>query len=251
MPGIYIMGFAAMLVSVMGWGGLFQLFDRKSSRYLWLIPLGIPLSWIVCEYIKNPSIGFIGHSAGIPEGLGSLRPIWLLFLIFIITPITEELIKVLPLLIPGVRRLLTESSSKFWIGIMLGVGFGVGEAGYLAWKVSLNTTVSVLPWYFFIGFLVERWMACLLHAVQTTIFVLGINGGPKSAGIGYLRAVGLHALMNSVPMLVYSGFIPAWPGSLWTTGCFIYVAYLFEKIRKQYATVPANIEPTEIIYIAS
>ncbi len=101
MLGIYIMAIIAAALSAVLWGGMIYAFSGRRTRYLWLLLLGLPLSWSVNNYLKAPVALFIGQIVGIPPGLGAARPAWFTFVLFMLTPILEELIKVVPLLLPG------------------------------------------------------------------------------------------------------------------------------------------------------
>jgi hypothetical protein len=228
---------------------MIYLFSGRSRRYLWLLLLGLPLCWIVNQYVKPSAALFVGAALGIPQGLGPARPAWFTFILIMLTPVLEELIKVLPLLLPAARSLVQDSRSAFWTGITLGVGFGLGEVGFVAWGVTQVSDYAGLPWYAFTGFMSERLAICLLHGVMTAIFLLGLEQGGWRVAAGFLGAISLHALTNAGPILYGFGLIAIWAASLWEGGAFILAAYLFEMLRRkvtaQSGAVPV---PGEIVY---
>jgi RsiW-degrading membrane proteinase PrsW (M82 family) len=79
-------------------------------------------------------------------------PVWFVVFFAFVPPVTEELIKVIPLLIPPARRLVKRGIGAFSAGMALGIGFGLGEALYLAYNVSNNFMYLDIPWYQFSGY---------------------------------------------------------------------------------------------------
>lgn len=243
MPGIYIMAVITFVFSAAFWGGMIYLFAGRTARYLWLFIPALPLSWIVNNYVKGSVALAIGQTAGIPQGLGLARPVWFTFILFMLTPVLEELIKALPLLLPWVRRLVKDPQCAFWTGIALGVGFGLGEIFFVAWADAQVPEYAALPWYVLTGFLSERWMVCLIHGVMTSVFLLGLNRGGPWAVAGLFGAISLHALVDAGPMLYHLGVLVVWATSLWEVATFILMAYLFEKLRR---TVTAKHVPVQM-----
>jgi hypothetical protein len=79
-------------------------------------------------------------------------------------------------------------------GLALGLGFGLGEIGFVAWLLNHNPQLAALPWYIFTGFLIERILVCFLHgAITATAVWLWCRG----ARWGILVAMVLHYLLNS------------------------------------------------------
>ncbi len=249
MPGIYIMAVITFALSAAAWGGMVYLFSGRTPRYLWLLLPALPLSWIVNNYVKTSVALFIGQTAGIPQGLGLARPVWFTFVLFLLTPISEELIKVIPLLLPWARRLVKDPCSAFWTGITLGIGFGLGEIVFVAWADAHVPEYAALPWYVLTGFLGERVMVCFVHGVMTSVFLLGLNRGGWWAPAGFLGAISLHSLVNAGPMLYQLGVLAVWATSLWEVAIFILTAYLFERLRRRATAKLAAVRaPGEVVY---
>ncbi len=249
MPGIYIMAVITFVLSAAFWGAMIYLFAGRTRRFLWLVVPALPLSWIVNNYVKASVALVIGQTAGIPQRLGLARPVWFTFVLFMLTPVLEELTKAIPLLLPWARRLMQDAYAAFWTGMTLGLGFGLGEIFFVAWADAHVPAYAALPWYMLTGFLSERVMVCFAHGVMTSIFMLGLHRGGAWAAAGYLGAVSLHALLNAGPMLFQLGMLPMWVISLWEVAMFILAAYVFERLRRrvtaQRATVTA---PGEVVY---
>lgn len=107
-------------------------------------------------------------------------------------PLTEEPFKLLPLLIPFIRRKVTENN--FWrFGLSLGLGFGIGEIWLVANFIGGVPAYSNLPWYQFTGFLNERFMVCVIHAGFTATALKFFH---KRFYVGILLAMILHFFGN-------------------------------------------------------
>ena len=202
MPQIYIMAVITLLISLALWGGLIYLLTGHEKRYFWLLILGLPLSAIANLLLKRPAIILVGQSFHVQPGLGLESPAWFLAFMVLITPLVEEPIKVLPLLLRRAWKLVTSQTSALWVGFVLGISFGLGEAALIAYGVAQNNAYASLPWYAFTGFLNERIMACFAHGVFTALLLTGMQQGGRSISYGLLAAIGLHLFLN-VPAVLY------------------------------------------------
>jgi len=107
-------------------------------------------------------------------------------------PLTEEPFKLLPLLIPFIYNKI--SKENFVMAAMaIGLGFGVGEIWLVGSFISQSGQYADMPWYYFSGFINERFMVCILHAGMTA-FALSNPGGRLIWGI--IGAMGLHFIGN-------------------------------------------------------
>ena len=125
MPQIYIMAVITLAVSLFLWAGLTYLFNGHQKRYFWLLLLGLPISAIANLLLKPQAIIAIGRAAHVQPGLGLAAPIWFLAFKVLVTPLIEEAIKVLPLLLRSALRMVTSPVSALWVGFVLGVSFGL------------------------------------------------------------------------------------------------------------------------------
>jgi hypothetical protein len=206
MHGIWIMAAVTLALSVVVWGGLIFIVSRRDTRYLLLALLGLPLSAIVNLLVKAPLITAVTRAGGITTGL-SEAPVWFVIFFAFVPPVTEELIKVVPLLIPPARQLLDRGLGAFSAGMALGIGFGLGEAIYLAYNISNSFLYTGMPWYVFTGYLFERFTVTFMHGVITAVFVIGLARGGWRIWAGFLGAVLLHLLLNAPIILNIRGLI--------------------------------------------
>ncbi len=251
MPGVYLTAIITIVASAAFWGGVIYFFAGNTRRYLGLLLVGLPLSAIVNLWLK-PSVALrLGQFANIPPGQGwSNLPLWFIFSLFMLTPVLEELIKVTPILLLHVRRLIQDQGSAFWLGLTLGISFGLGEAAFVAYGVAQVPDYRSLPWYALTGYASERFMICLWHGVMTGVFVMGLQRGGGWSVLGYLEAVALHALGNAPPMLAALGYIQSWVTSLSITALFILSVFLFERLRRRVVGSSLAKESSDIIYFA-
>src|SRR5512138_683179 len=98
-PQIYIMAAVTLVISLAFWTGLIYLFTGHQKRYFWLLSLGLPLSAIVNLFLKRQAIVIVGQTFHVPPGLGLASPAWFLAFGVLITPLLEEPIKILPLIL--------------------------------------------------------------------------------------------------------------------------------------------------------
>src|SRR5574342_1047743 len=174
-PQIYIMASITLVVSLAFWGGLIYLFTGRQKHYFWLLVLGLPLSTIANLILKRQAIVLVGQAFHVPPGLGLASPAWFLAFGMLITPLVEEPIKVLPLLLRPAWKMVITRASALWVGFVLGISFGLGEALFLAYAIAQNPAYNSLPWYAYTGYFSERLMACFAHGVLTAILVIGMQ----------------------------------------------------------------------------
>lgn len=229
MHPIVPMAVITLVVSTLLWCGMLWLYSGRTMRFVRFVAFGLPLSAIVNLAVKGPLGKGVGELAGIDPGLGLETPVWFLVFLFLLAPVFEELIKAAPALVPSVRRHIDTPGEALWSGMALGMGFGLGEAIYLAFQVVASGAYAEYPWYAFTGFFGERLLVVFMHAMMTgLLFLVAKRGHPVS---GYLAAAGTHALLNSGAMLYQLGLAPGWAvnGSLGVM--LIAFALLFERIR--------------------
>jgi RsiW-degrading membrane proteinase PrsW (M82 family) len=247
MPGIYIMaaltlcGTAALAIPFLNHQA------RSDRRYVWLIAAGLPLSLLVNRFIKTPVIVSLAAWAGIPLKIGTDAPLWFILAVWLNAPVFEEAIKALPIAFPRGRVFLRDASQALPAGLALGIGFGLGEAAYLAYGIAQSPDFNQLPWYLFTGYALERLVVTFAHGFMTAIAVAGMAHHNKRRWIGYLTAVGLHALINLGPILLALKLVP---GALASLGSYLVIAAAFVIFQNtaQKARATSGNAPKEIIY---
>lgn len=195
MPGIYIMALITIAVALAAIGPLILIKSRRSDwrLFAWALVLSLPLAALTFYFVRLPIDGLVRE-------LGLGRYAYLL-VSSLYAPVTEEPAKLLPLALPFLYRHLNRDNAVR-AGLALGLGFGLGEVGLLAWKVAQSPATAALPWYIFTGFLIERLMVCFLHGafVATTLWFWF-----RGRRWGILVAMALHYLLNFPIFLAVMG----------------------------------------------
>ncbi|MDO8880555.1 MAG: YhfC family glutamic-type intramembrane protease [Coriobacteriia bacterium] len=226
------MAIITIVASALLWGAFLYAYSGRTWRFVRLMVWGLPLSAVVNLFVKSPVGQGVGALAGIDPGQGLDTPVWFLVFLFLLAPVFEELIKVAPALLPSVRPHATTPDDALWTGLALGMGFGIGEAAYLGWQIALSSAYEQYAWYMFSGFLGERLVVVLLHGFMTALLMwFAARGRPV---IGYLAAVGAHALLNSGAMLFQLGLVAEGVAGLSLLVVLVVAVIVFERIRPRY-----------------
>jgi hypothetical protein len=247
MPGIYMMAALTIGLTAILCIATLNHLTGSDHRYDWLMLVGLPLSFLVNRFIKTPIITFLAGWTQTPFRLALDAPLWFILAIWLNTPIFEEAIKVLPIILPASRVFLRDATQALYAGLALGMGFGLGEAAYLANRIAQSPIYGQMPWYLFTGFAFERLIVTFAHGWMTSIAVLGMFGGRKKALPRYLTAVGLHALINLGPILLALKLIPATVASLASYAAILLAFLIFQK-EEHTAKQRSGIAPKEIVY---
>lgn len=195
----------SFLVFYYQWGRDYEMVRNKIFIYTLLI--ASLLSLIVNVFVKRPIFLQIFKIFNINENI-SLWPLWFLPFALIIGAFAEEGIKVLLILLQ--RSFINGKIEIYFLGLLVGFGFGVGEIWYLA-----NKFVKSNPQYNYginnlflllLGFGAERLLAVFFH---TTLSGIIGNGFRINKSIKYfVLAVLLHSLVNFPAGLYQMGKIP-------------------------------------------
>jgi uncharacterized membrane protein YhfC len=247
MPTIYGMAVPTLLVAAILCAITLHSLTKGDRRYYWLVIAGMPLSLIVNKFIKIPFLTSIAAQTGTSLQLDVNTPVWFILLIWFNAPLFEEAIKALPIFFLK-RRYFSETGIKsLCAGLALGLGFGIGEAAYIAYGIAQSPAYSSIPWYMFTGYATERIIVTFAHGLMTSLTVLGLQRGWKNLWLGFASAVGLHALINLGPILLALELIPAAVASLVTYLSIAAAFMIFEKnlrsLRKE-----SGIQLEEIVY---
>ncbi|MFP4343482.1 MAG: hypothetical protein ACLFU8_02205 [Anaerolineales bacterium] len=231
MHGIWPMAALTLVLSTLLWGGFLALLSRE-RRYLWLLLPGLPLSALVNRLVKAPLGASVGRWSAIEPGLGRETPLWFILFLFMLAPVCEEVIKVAPLLLSPIRRLVTSPRTGLWAGMGLGLSFGLGEALYLAYGIAQSSEYADLPWYLFTGYAGERLAVTLVHGLMTALFTYGLARGWLEGLAGYAAAVGFHALINSGALFYQLGLVKAGIAQIPYLATIFLLVFVFERVRR-------------------
>jgi hypothetical protein len=189
MPGIYIAAALAGALALAAIGTFLLKGASAEERRLYaaLLILQLPMSWFTFQYVRVPLDAWLRIAIADRE----LYTIVTLFY----APVTEELAKLWPVLLPWVwRRLVPATAVR--IALALGLGFGLGEIAFLADRLARVPTMAPLPWYHFGGFVTERIAVCVWHSAFTAVVVFAAARAAVLLPLGFLGAAVLHFVGN-------------------------------------------------------
>lgn len=247
MPDIYVMAVITILLTAVLCIAFLNHLTHSDRRYLWLLVVSLPFSFIVNRLVKTPIITAVASWAGIPLKLGSGTPIWFIALIWFNAPIFEEAIKLLPIALPALRDYLNDALGSLWLGLALGLSFGLGEAVYIAYGIAQSPDYNSFSWYVFTGYASERLIVTFGHGFMTSIAASGFFEGGRNALLGYFSAVGLHALINLGPILLALKLMPAAVASTGSYAIILASFLIFQKYARA-ARKMSDGETYEVIY---
>jgi DNA-directed RNA polymerase subunit RPC12/RpoP len=187
MPGIFIMAIVTTVFSAGLIGGFIYWRTRK-GEYLAVtaaILVNIPIYWIAFYLVRLPFHGWFATVMNAESGL-------FVFLTTFYAPLTEEPAKWVLLLLPWFRKKITDKNFVR-IAMAIGLGFGLGEMWMIAERVFASPDFVNYPWYYYMGFLNERFMVCIAHGAFAAIMLKYMR---KNIAVGMLAAMGLHYAAN-------------------------------------------------------
>ena len=102
------------------------------------------------------------------------------------------------------------------VALAAGLGFAVGEIWLVASLIATanDPKLASLPWYSFGGFLSERLMTCVSHALFALPTVLLSRRGWKWGAIGLALGMMLHWISNAPFVLMHRGTF-GWKPDVW------------------------------------
>lgn len=235
MNGLALMAGVVVLTGGGGWLLALYSLTGRTLRFGRLMPFGLPMSAAVNVLVKAPFIAAIGAFTAVPTALASRPPLAMILFLWVLPPLTEEAAKLLPLLVPAIRRMIADRYGAVWAGMAIGVGYGLGEAIYLAVSLGDLPEYVNLPWFAFTGFFFERQLTFFVHGVLAAVSYAGIQRGGRWIVFGYLGAAALHALTNLGALFSRIGLIPAAAGSLWLLVIVVGLSLVFDRLRRRAA----------------
>ena len=240
MTGIWPMAALTVVASIGVWGGLLWAMSGGDRRLVSPFWAALPLSAMVNVAIKSGLIEGVAWLAGISGPLGLEMPLWFLAFALMLAPVTEEAMKAVPVVVRKTREILAEPQGPMHVGMAIGLGFGVGEAIYLAWGISSSGQYAGEAWYTFGGFFAERLVVCLLHASLTAVLLYFAAKGRWI--LGYGLAVSGHAVANFGALLFQAGVAGMGFTTAWLAVTIVLSAGVFEWLRKRSRADAAHLD---------
>ncbi|HSV63159.1 MAG TPA: hypothetical protein VLH83_07410 [Chthoniobacterales bacterium] len=178
MPGIYIAAILTTAIALAIFGTIVRKLKLPANPRLLLLAflIVLPLEPASFYFVRVP----LDHLLTSLLGRDSAILHWL---VTFYAPLTEEPAKLVPLLVPAIRRDISRVNFGRY-ALAIGLGFAIGEMWFIAEIIARNPKFAETPFYFFGGYLSERLMVCLLHSAFVGValaclrnrFVLGVAG---------------------------------------------------------------------------
>ena len=187
MHGLYIAAILTTAIALAIFGSLLRrLKSPANERLLWLAALMVlPMSPLAFYFVRVPLDNWLATQLV----HGSAPYLWLISLY---APLTEEPAKLLPLLIPAIRRDINPANFGRY-AIAIGLGFAIGEMWFIAEQIARVPAYRGMPFYLFGGYVGERLMTCVFHSV----FVgTALWQWRRKFALGVIGAMALHWLGN-------------------------------------------------------
>jgi uncharacterized membrane protein YhfC len=209
--GIFVAAALSTALGIWAFGTLLRQFAKVNRELLVIFGIALPLSPIVNIIVKGPIINYFRSLWGLQVS-PSLWPWWFAVIALGVVGVSEESIKLLPLTWRPARARAVERSGVAMLAMVIGLGFGIGEAWFLAWRIYRSQPhIAHLPFYELTGFTAERVLAMALHSVLVSLPVSGILLNRTRFTQRLMGAMGLHCVVDLGPMLFQTGIISVVP----------------------------------------
>ena len=218
MPGIYLTAILTTSIAVVLFGWVnHKLRLPANERLVWLATVvALPLQPLAFYCVRMP----VDHWLAARLGSTSDVYVWLTTLY---APLTEELAKLLPLLIPVLRRDIN-SGNFLRYALALGVGFAIGEMWFVAERVARVPALAALPFYQLGGYASERLMTCVFHSAFVAVALWRLR---DRFALGFAGAAALHWLAN-FPLFLMAWNVGGLGKTIWMIAiqCFLLLYFL-------------------------
>ena len=239
MPGIYLTAVLTTGVAVVLFGALIhKLRLPAKERLLWLAAaLALPLQPLAFYLVRVP----LDHWLAAHLVSASQTYNWLTSLY---APLTEEPAKLLPLLIPAIRRDISAANFVRY-ALAIGLGFAIGEMWFVAERVAQAPALAALPFYQFSGYALERMMTCIFHSAFVAVALWRLR---RRFGLGVAGAMVLHWLGN-FPLLLMAWNVGGLGKTVWTIVVQVWLlVYFFAALALLSCFAFGRAAPVQLFY---
>jgi hypothetical protein len=209
-----------------------------NPRLLWLAFLIVlPLEPASFYFVRVP----LDHWLTALLGKDSAALHWL---VTFYAPLTEEPAKLVPLLVPAIRRDISRANFGRY-ALAIGLGFAIGEMWFIAEIIARNPKFAGVPFYFFGGYLSERLMVCLFHSAFVGVALACLR---NRFALGVAGAMALHWLGNFPIFLMASNAFGMGP-TLWAIAIQVWIiAYFVGALALISYFVFGHVSPGRLFY---
>ena len=231
--GIFQAALIATVVSVGIGHALLRSWTCRWRLHYGVTAASLAFSPLVNLLVKKPALGVMLGRVHLQPAV-STWPWWFAALVLLVVGISEEAIKLLPLLAPEVRRVLGTRGSAEPLAFAIGLGFAVGEIWYLAYRIHVNDPASAgLPFYMLGGFVTERIATLTIHSFLVMLPLRAWQNGAASFLRWTAGAMLAHALIDTTAMLYQMKVVGAAVATLVLLGLTLACAIPFYRYRQE------------------
>jgi hypothetical protein len=239
MHGIYLTAAFTSAVAIALFGTLVhKLRLPANERLLWLAAaVALPLQPLAFYLVRVPldhwMIAHLGSASATYQWLTSLY-----------APLTEEPAKLLPLLIPAIRRDI-KADNFVRYALAIGLGFAIGEMWFVAERIARAPAFAGMPFYKFGGYVGERLMTCIFHSAFLSLSLWRLR---RRFALGFAGAAAAHWLGN-FPILLMAWNVGHLGKKFWTiaVSCWLQFYALAALVLLAWFAF-GRISPARILY---
>jgi DNA-directed RNA polymerase subunit RPC12/RpoP len=215
--GIYFAAILTTGIALAIFGTLVRRLKQPADGRLLLLAalIALPLQPAAFYFVRVP----LDHWLTVMLGRDSGTLHWL---VTFYAPLTEEPAKLVPLLVPAIRRDISRANFARY-ALAIGLGFAIGEMWFIAEVIARNPKFAAVPFYLFGGYLSERLMVCLLHGAFVCVALWRWR---RNFALGVLGAMVLHSLGNLPIFLMASNAFGLGPTS-WAVAVQAWIVAFF------------------------
>jgi hypothetical protein len=209
-----------------------------NPRLLWLAALIVlPLEPAAFYFVRVPLDHWL-------TGLFGSHSPTLQWLVTFYAPLTEEPAKLVPLLIPAIRRDISRANFGRY-ALAIGVSFAIGEMWFVAERISRIPQYATAPFYMFGGYLGERLITCLFHSAFVGVALSQLG---RRFALGVAGAMALHWLGN-FPIFLMGWNVGGMGAAFWSVSVqWWIILYFFGALALVSRFVFGRFSPGRLIY---
>ncbi|MBX9773153.1 MAG: hypothetical protein K2Y71_01975 [Xanthobacteraceae bacterium] len=183
--GLFIAASITTALALCGFAALLRQSDERRAMLLAFL-IALPLQPLMIYLVRLPIDGLLRTTFGISAGVVTIVSLFY-------APLTEEPAKWLTAAVPKVREAIRRD--PIFLALAAGAGFGIGEIWFLAHALIKSPGYPDLPFWMFVGFIIERLEVCFLHGALLIPPFYALAAG-RSFVLGGLAGMVGHFLLN-------------------------------------------------------
>ena len=239
MHGIYVAAILTTAIALAIFGAVIRKLKLPANpKLLWLAALIVlPLEPASFYFVRVP----LDHWLTSVLGSNSVILHWL---VTFYAPLTEEPAKLVPLLIPAIRRDISHANFGRY-ALAIGLGFAIGEMWFIADIIARNPKFAGVPFYLFGGYLSERLMVCVFHSAFVGLALACLR---NRFWLGETGAMAAHWLGN-FPIFLMASNAFGMGATFWAIAVQLWIiAYLIGALALISRFVFGRVSPGLLFY---